>query len=671
MQSRWNTVEAPTDPLEQCAYGSRLLGSDDLLVLHGGGNTSVKTAALDVTGVEIEVLHVKGSGYDLASIPAAGFVPLRISRLRELLQLERMTDPQMVNELRCARLDASAPDPSVEALLHALLPFPAVQHSHADAIVTLTNLADGEDVVRRVFGDELVVVPYAMPGFDLAASVATLWPRHAHPGTVGLVLMNHGLFTVGADTQQAYERHIALIDRAQQYLAEHAALPEPAVAALPAVGVTELVAIRRALSDAAGVPLVVRRDSSPVVAGFVAREDLSAVATRGPATPDHIIRTKRVPVIGDGGDGALVGAIAEYTAAYDDYVQRNVERRRAAATAAGREPEAVTALDPAPRVLLDPRVGMLTAGRTAKDAAISADIYHHTIDIIGRGELLGGYQALPEAPLFDVEYWDLEQAKLRRAGSPPMFAGQVALVTGAASGIGKACAAALLAAGAAVIGLDLSPGVNESFSGPAWCGVSVDVTDAAAVDAAIATGIEAFGGLDIVVVSAGVFAASAPIAELDESAWRKTMAVNVDSVATLYRSVHPLLAASPVGGRVAVIASKNVPAPGPGAAAYSASKAALTQLSRVAALEWAPDGIRVNLVHPDAVFDTGLWNPELLAERANRYGMTVQEYKRRNLLRTEVSSPLVAAAVVRLCSDEFSATTGAQVPIDGGSDRVV
>lgn len=352
-------------------------------------------------------------------------------------------------------------------------------------------------------------------------------------------------------------------------------------------------------------------------------------------------------------------------------MDRNIARRDAAANAAGRTAEPVTTLDPAPRVLLDARVGMVTVGRQAKDAAIAADIYQHTIDIIARAELLGGYRALAEAPLFDVEYWDLEQAKLRRAGSPPSFAGQVALVTGAASGIGKACAAALLAAGAAVIGLDRSPETGHSFSGPAWCGQTVDVTDSDAVDTAIAVGVQAFGGVDVVVVSAGVFAASAPIAELDEKAWRTTMSVNVDSVATLFRSVHPLLALSPVGGRVAVIASKNVPAPGPGAAAYSASKAALTQLSRVAALEWASDGIRVNLVHPDAVFDTGLWNPTLLAERAGRYNMTVDEYKRRNLLRTEVSSALVGTAVMRLCSDEFSATTGAQVPIDGGSDRVI
>lgn len=674
MRSRWNDADAPTDALQQCAYGSRLLGSDPSLVLHGGGNTSVKTTAIDVTGAEFEVLHVKGSGYDLASIPPRGFAPLRMARLRELLTLNRLSDPQMVNELRCALTDATAPDPSVEALLHALLPFPAVQHSHADAIVTLTNLADGEAVVRRVFGDDVVVVPYVMPGFDLAATVARLWPEQAHPGTLGLVLLHHGLFTVGTDTREAYQRHVELISRAETFLAENAVVAATSAPSLPDVPVAELAALRRAVSVAAGVPMLLARHTDDTVATFVARPDLASVATRGPATPDHIIRTKQLPLIGDGTAGGVLVALEGYLRDYERYVGRNADRRAGAAVDAGTEAadvEVLTALDPAPRVVLDPRLGLLTAGRQAKDTAIAADIYRHTAAIIARGEVLGGYRALDEASLFDVEYWDLEQAKLRRAGKPAMFAGQVALVTGAASGIGKACAAALLEAGAAVVGLDLAAGVADTFAGPAFCGVTVDVTDPDAVDAAIATGVERFGGLDIVVVSAGVFAASAPIAELDEAAWRRTMAVNVDSVATLYRSVQPLLALSPVGGRVAVIASKNVPAPGPGAAAYSASKAALTQLSRIAALEWAPDGIRVNLVHPDAVFDTGLWTPELLAERASRYDMTVDEYQRRNLLRTGVTSALVASGVVRLCSDEFSATTGAQVPIDGGSDRVV
>ena len=260
---------------------------------------------------------------------------------------------------------------------------------------------------------------------------------------------------------------------------------------------------------------------------------------------------------------------------------------------------------------------------------------------------------------------------MRRAGEPPALAGTVALVTGAASGIGRACAEALLARGVAVAGLDLSPDVETRFGSPAWKGIVADVTDADAVDAALGKTVEAFGGVDIAVIAAGVFGASAPIAELEEAEWRSVLSVNVDSVARLLRDLHPFLARSPVGGRVVVIGSKNVAAPGRSAAAYSASKAALTQLSRVAALEWAADGIRVNVVHPDAVFDTGLWTPKLLAERASRYGVDVETYKRRNLLRTEITSEDVARAVVALCDDTFRVTTGAQIPIDGGNERVV
>jgi NAD(P)-dependent dehydrogenase (short-subunit alcohol dehydrogenase family) len=399
--------------------------------------------------------------------------------------------------------------------------------------------------------------------------------------------------------------------------------------------------------------MVVTRHTDSRTAGFVARSDLGSLATRGPATPDHVIRTKRVPMVGTDLDA--------FAADYRAYFDANKDRRGVA----------LTMLDPAPRVVLDPRLGMLTIGRRGKDSDIARDIYLHTMDVIEGAETLGGYQALPAADLFDVEYWELEQAKLRLAGAAPAMAGRVAFVTGAASGIGRACAAALLAAGASVVGVDLSDSVADAFAGPEWLGLQLDVTDTDATAEAIRRGVERFGGLDVLVVAAGIFPTSAPIAELDAGAWRRTMAVNVDSVASLFSAAHPLLALAPRGGRVVVIASKNVPAPGPGAAPYSASKAALTQLSRVAALEWAGDGIRVNMVHPDAVFDTALWTPELIAERAARYGMSVEDYKRRNLLHTEITSADVGALTVALCGPAFVATTGAQIPIDGGSDRVV
>ncbi|SCL27955.1 Rhamnose utilisation protein RhaD, predicted bifunctional aldolase and dehydrogenase [Micromonospora pallida] len=653
MLNRWSAVDAPdrSDPVAQLVYASRLLGADTDLVLHGGGNTSVKTTVTDLTGESVEVLHVKGSGSDLATMGASGFTALRLARLRALLRLERLRDSEMMNELRCARLDATAPDPSVESLLHALLPHPAVLHSHADALLTLTNQPEGRRLVEEVYGDRVVVVPYVMPGFDLARLCAELFPAQSHPGTVGMVLLNHGLFTFGADAEEAYRRHIELVGLAEERLSRPAARVA-APAGPVSVDRVRLARLRQEISEVAGAPMVLSRYDDPTVRAFLDRPDLAAIATRGPVTPDHVLRTKRVPLVGTD--------VAGYAKEYQQYVDEHRERARTT----------LTVLDPAPRVLLDPELGLLTAGRRAADARIAQDIYRHTIDVIEAAEAIGGYQALPAGDIFDVEYWELEQAKLRRGGPAPEFTGEVAVVTGAASGIGRACAAALQARGACVVALDRDPSVTEP-GGLARLGLQVDVTDRAAMDAALDTAVDHFGGVDIVVAAAGIFPASQEIAGLDPEAWQRTMAVNAESVAHLFARTHPLLALAPRGGRVVVVASRNAVAPGPGAVSYSASKAAVVQVARVAALEWASDGIRVNVVHPDAVFDTGLWSPEVLEGRARHYGLTVAEYKRRNLLGTEITSARVADLTAALCGDAFAATTGAQVPVDGGNERVI
>lgn len=652
MPSKWNPSAADSsDPVSLIAYASRLLGGDPDLVLHGGGNTSVKTREPDITGREVDVLRVKGSGHDLGRIKADGFAPLRIDRLHELLQVDRLGDAQMMNELRCALTDSSAPDPSVEALLHARLPHQWVLHTHADAIVTLTHVPD-ETLVQRVLGTDVLVVPFIMPGFDLAKLMSTLWAEQATPITSGIVLRGHGLFTVGDTAEQAYERHISLVDAAVAYLAEHTQPPVPDPE-LPVVPMTELADIRRQISEAAGAPMIVTRHTDEVTAAFVARDDLAEITQQGPATPEHALRTKRVPQLGTD--------IAAYVADYEAYVDENEQRRG----------DKVHRLDPAPRVILDPRLGMLTAGRTVKDATIARDVYAHTMKIIADAVQLGGYIAPTPAEIFDVEYWELEQAKLKREGKPARFTGYVALVTGASTGIGRACAQQLVAQGAAVVGTGRHENIHDVASAPNYLGVQADVRDTEAMRAVLQQTAERFGGLDILIANAGIYSPTAPIAELDSEVWTKVMGTNVDAVAGLYRDAYPLLEASPVGGRVVVISSKNVAAPGPGVAAYSASKAAVTQLSRIAAMEWAPKGIRVNLVTPDAVFDTGIWSDELIAIRAQSYGMSVEDYKLRNLLRTEITSELVAKAVLHLASDDFAATTGAQVPIDGGNDRVI
>jgi len=292
--------------------------------------------------------------------------------------------------------------------------------------------------------------------------------------------------------------------------------------------------------------------------------------------------------------------------------------------------------------------------------------------VILRATALGGYRALSERDIFDVEYWDLEQAKLRKAGKPPAFAGEIALVTGAASGIGRACVESLLARGAAVIGLDLNPGVAALMGDRAdFLGIRCDVTSPDEIAAALESGARAFGGIDLLVLNAGVFPGGRRIDALDSKEWRRVMDINVDANLALMRECHPLLKLAPRGGRVVIIGSKNVPAPGPGAAAYSASKAALTQLARVAALEWGADGIRVNTLHPNAVFDTAAWTDDVLASRAAHYGLSVDAYKKNNVLKVDVTSRDVAELAAELCGPLFAKTTGAQIPVDGGNERVI
>lgn len=657
MVSLWNDTEASglTTDLALRVYTSQLFGRDPSLVLHGGGNTSVKLKEKNVLGEEEEVLYVKGSGWDLATIEAAGFAPVRLRYVRKLTALEKLSDAQMMNELATQMTRAGAPMPSVETILHALLPHKYVDHTHADAIVAVTNTADGEARIREIYGKDVVVIPYIMPGFDLARLCARKFPAEADNHTIGMVLMNHGIFSFGETAEQSYERMIGLVDRAEKYLAKLGAWSVEHAAAVPSGTFRrhDVAALRQEISAYAGFPVLVATHSEPKYMEFASREDVVRLSQSGPATPDHVIRTKRVPML-----GRDVGAFAD---TYREYFQRN------AAVAKDEK----TMLDPAPRVALDRELGLCCVGRSAKDVKIAFDIYNHTIDLILRAKALGGYRALSESDIFDVEYWDLEQAKLRKGGLPPIFSGEVALVTGAASGIGRACVDAFLRRGAAVVGLDVNPRIVGAIDRPDFLGLRCDVTSSEYVAAAIDAGVRAFGGLDMLVLNAGMFPGGRRIEASSLEQWRQVMAVNLDANLLIMRECHPLLRLAPKNGRVVAIGSRNVLAPGPGAAAYSASKAGLTQLARVAALEWGQDGIRVNTLHPDAVFDTGLWTDKVLEERAKQYGISVSEYRIRNVLKAEVKSRDVAELAAEMCGPLFGKTTGAQIPVDGGNDRVI
>ena len=655
MENLWNDTEAnkQQDILAERVYSSRLLGANPNLVLHGGGNTSVKGVSKNIFGENEATLFVKGSGSDLATIEARDFVAVRLDTMLKLSRLESLSDIDMARELKLASLDPNAPAPSVEAILHALIPYRFVDHTHADAIVTITNTADGEARIRELFGDEAIVLPYVMPGFDLAKLCAEALPELAKQRTIGMVLMNHGIFTFGDTAKESYDRMIELVGRAEDYLSRNAPLA-PASGIEPAANWLALPELRKEVSAAAGFPLLLRSKANSATLAFARHPEIAAISQRGPATPDHIIRTKQLPLLGRD--------VEAYVQAYKKYFEKNSQSAQTP----------LTMLDPAPRVVIDPEFGLVSAGRSARDTQIVEDIYLHTQDIILRAEKLGGYQALGEAPLFSMEYWDLEQAKLKKAGAPKAFAGEVALVTGAASGIGKACVQAFLNRGAAVVGVDINPAVVSLHGKRAdYLGITADMTSLDAIKALLEQTIRHYGGLDMLVLNAGIFPGGKKIGALADGEWRKVMAVNLDANLAIMREAHPLLKAAPKYGRVVVIGSKNVPAPGPGAAAYSASKAALTQLARVAALEWGADAIRINLVHPNAVFDTGIWTEDVLAQRAAHYGMSVDEYKRNNVLHEEVTSQDVAELTAEMCGVLFAKITGAQIPIDGGNDRVI
>ncbi|MDD2763763.1 MAG: bifunctional aldolase/short-chain dehydrogenase [Opitutaceae bacterium] len=654
MKSLWNDQEASrhVGDLEQRVYSSRLLGMDQSLVLHGGGNTSVKIHEKNIFGEEEDVLYIKGSGWNLATIEAAGFAPCRLQHLLRLPRLAALSDTQMVNEFKRSLTNPAAPMPSVEAILHAILPAKFVDHTHADALISVMNTPNGVERVREIFDDRVVIVPYVMPGFKLARLCAELFPKHATAKTVGMVLMNHGLFTYGETAKVAYELMIELVNRAEEYLVRHDAweIHLPAPGPQPPARLAA-AALRRTVSVAAGAPMILARHAGARGLGFAQHRDVLKLSQEGAATPDHVIRTKRVPMVGRD--------VEAFCQAYKQYFQAH--------TAGGR----LTMVDPAPRVILDRELGLCTAGRMVKDAAIAGDIYRHTIDIILRAEALGGWRALPSQDMFDMEYWELQQAKLARSGKPLLFTGEVALVTGAASGIGKACVDSLLARGTAVVGLDVNADIVQLHTRADFRGIVCNLTKEADLAAALDETVRTFGGLDMLVLNAGIFPKGCPIAEMNTDLWRRVMSINLDANLLLLRECHPLLKLAPGGGRVVIIGSKNVPAPGPGVAAYSASKAAVNQLARVAALEWGQDRIRINSIHPNMVFDTAIWTPEVLESRAKHYGLTVAEYKTNNVLRVEVCSRDVAELAAEMCGPLFAKTTAAQVPVDGGNERVI
>ncbi|MFL5378327.1 MAG: bifunctional aldolase/short-chain dehydrogenase [Myxococcales bacterium] len=695
MESRWSDAEAQKaidhyaarsgEPLALRVYTSRLIGSDADLVLHGGGNTSVKIVKRNLLGDEVEALCVKGSGWDLDSIEPPGFPALDLAWLRRLRKLDALSDEEMVNQFRTHLFDASAPNPSVETLLHAFLPHPFVDHTHADAILALTNQPDGAALVREALGDDLIVVPYVMPGFRLAKLAAEMF--EGMPGAHGMVLLKHGLFTFAPTARESYERTIELVDRAEAFLRKRsrpAGAPRGSATVATATSRAARVGpiLRGLLASPGPAPdqfrrVVLEHRATEETLALVAAPECALLASRGPLTPDHVIRTKpkplylKEPALDDPQAlrGQLAKAIDAYRAAYDAYFAEQVRAKNVSRTK----------LDPDPRVFLIPGVGIVSAGKTRKDAAIAADISEHTLRIKSMSESLGRYEPLDDSDLFDMEYWSLEQAKLGKEAEKPL-ARQVALVTGAAGAIGVGICTELLRAGAHVVMADIDEAALERargklspIAGASACeAVRMDVADEASVDSAFDEACRRFGGVDVVVANAGIAHVSALEATSAER-FRKVMDVNLVGYFLTIRAAARILRAQSTGGNVIVNASKNVFAPGADFGAYSASKAAGHQLGKVAAIELAPLGVRVNMINADAVFaegDTpsGLWR-DIGPERARSRGLPPEKlqefYRERNLLHAEVTGAHVGRAVVFFASNQ-TPTTGATLPVDGG-----
>jgi len=637
---------------------SRKMGADSSLVLHGGGNTSAKGTVQDIHGNDVDVLWIKGSGWDLATIEAPGFPACDLNALRALRSVDAMDDETMVREVRRTMLDPSGPTPSVETLLHAFLPHRFVDHSHADAIIALSNRPDGEALCTEVFGDRVVSLPWIFPGFPLAKAVADA--VDANPNTEGVLLHRHGLFTFGETADEALDKHLELVGlAAARYEAERNAVLGQSADADVCPRKT-LAALRGAVSRR--TPFVFEVRDAPWILAALAQPEAHEVLVSAPLTPDHTLRCKCVPCWIDPVKDDVSAVVDAYAADYEAYVQRGIahfgER---------------TPLDAMPRVLLVPGVGIIGVASTSKGAAAAADIAEHTVLTKMAGQSMGPYTGLSEIELFEMEYWSLEQAKL--AGKTPKeLDGRVAVITGGAGAIGEGIAHVLRAAGAEIAILDLNveaaKAAAERVGGvlAVQCDVTCEDSTAQAMDAVC----HRFGGFDILVPNAGI-AHSASIESHDVDAFRRVVEVNETGAFITLQAGIRVLKKQGIGGSIVLVSSKNVYGPGAEFSAYSASKAGMHQLGRVAALEVAADDICVNMVLPDAVFGcgdnaSGLWS-EIGADRASAKGLDeadLQEhYRQRNLLQSVVTARDVGRAVLHFAARR-TPCTGSVLMVDGG-----
>jgi rhamnose utilization protein RhaD (predicted bifunctional aldolase and dehydrogenase)/NAD(P)-dependent dehydrogenase (short-subunit alcohol dehydrogenase family) len=650
-------------------YTSRLLGGDPKLVLHGGGNTSVKTVARDLLDEEAEVLCVKGSGWDMAAIEPAGLPAVRLAPLRKLRQRAALSDEEMVRVQRANLIDPGAPNPSVETLLHAFLPHKYVDHTHSTAVLAIADQPDAAERCADLYDRRMGLVPYIMPGFQLAKKAAEVFEDDAD--VEGLVLLKHGIFTFGGTAHEAYERMIAAVSLAEERIARHRKtvfVPAPLPAAV--AGAAEVAPILRGACAIAGPSgsglykrFILEFRSNPAVLAYVNGTELQRYGQAGVATPDHTIRTKNYPLIVPAPEQAKLAefrsavrkAVDRFAADYHAYFARHNARQEVPK----RE------LDPMPRVILAPGLGLFGLGGNARDARIAADIAQSTIETITDAEAIGRFQSISEPDLFDIEYWSLEQAKLGQTTEKPL-AGQIAVITGGAGTIGLATARAMAGAGAEVALLDLdaeSVAAAAKSLGGAALGLACDVTDPASVRAAFERVAAHFGGADIVVSNAGA-AWQGRIGEVEDSVLRRSFELNFFAHQTVAQQAVRIMLAQGTGGCLLFNVSKQAVNPGPNFGPYGLPKAATLALVRQYALDYGADGIRANAVNADRI-RSGLLTPELIAARARARDLSEADYMAGNLLGREVTADDVAQAFLHHAV--ALKTTADVTTVDGGN----
>lgn len=695
MQNRWSDEEARHfvaqyasrwgEDLALRTYSSRLLGAEKDLVLHGGGNTSLKGHSTNVLGEQIPAVYVKASGHDLATIEPEGHSGVDLEFLKRLRGLEDLSDAAMADEFRAHLFNPHAATPSIETLAHAFLPHKFIDHTHAGAILALSNQIDGEKRVREALGEDVVILDYVKPGFKLAKAAAAAY--ELQPGRKGMVWMQHGLVTWGATARESYEAMVQLVTRAEAFLAEHASRPlvvqtltSPSTAEKRLAAVAPLV--RGLLAEPSGDPdrpwrrVILQSLVDRQTLAFVDSDRGKQIALSPPLTCDHLIRTKALPLWLD--DPAyedpprlrqqLGAAIEDYAAAYHGYLERNRAHRV----------EGLTTFDPLPRVLLLPGLGAICSGKDVHAARIARDITAHTLAVKAQIAAMGTYAGLSEGHLFETEYHKLQHAKLREYDELPL-AREVAVITGAAGAIGSAIAQKLLENGCHVAITDLAgqaldglvADLSESF-GDRVAGVPVDVTDPASVAQGFEVIARTWGGVDLVVINAGRALVSS-LEEMKLETFQSLERVNTEGTLLMLREAGRHFKYQGTSGDIVLISTKNVFAPGAKFGAYSATKAAAHQLARIASQEMAEIGVRVNMVAPDAVFShgtrrSGLWaevGPDRMRARGLDEKGLEEHYQKRNLLKAKVTAEHVARAVLFFATRQ-TPTTGATIPVDGG-----